>query len=914
MKSSQPIRKQHLSVHSQRRGCGVRGQSMLFMAIVCLLAAVMVQARADAAVVGNVTISGLHSIHVSEMLDMLAIQKGKPIDAGAVREGIKRAFLKDIFEDIAVDVSDSEPADVVITVTEKTFIRKVVVEGNYAISEKLIRELFPLRQGQIMRDDLMDQSARVLKEKLAYYGFPHSTAALKTQQTSAPYQMNLVLHVETGVPLLITDIRISGEGQEMKDILRISQGDIYDQKKLQDELRRLRELLKKEGYYGPKVGPYTYRDGNLNIDINRGKRLEVQFEGNSALSGKRLAGEMTFFETETVSAEMIDEAVSKIVALYHLKGYPFVQIAPVINEDDKNISITFFIFEGSRIRTRSVSFVGAEIPEQTLKDVMSLKEGDPYNPDLIERDREALAEFYAALGYLDAVIKSIEVTIDREQEAAFIMVPLTEGIRTLISAIEIAGVGDEIRGDLQKILNIRIGDPYNELDISDARFRILDFYVGRGYTHIDVTIDRTIADKRAAIRFVVAEGKKVFIGKTVIAGNERTRYEAIKRELSLREGQPYSFRTLTRERQKLYKMGLFADVEVDPVDATKDVTDILVHVTEGNAGIVDFGFGIADYEKFRAFFEVGYRNLWGMNRQGLLHADLSSLHRRAFAQYQDPWLFGSTLPFRAILLFENKKEIIIPGGDTLYKLRRMSASAGVEKKLQEKIKLELFYEFSLNNTTEVSSDAVLSKEDTGTVAISALRSSLIYDSRDNALDPSKGIVAGINTKWATPLLFSESEFVKFTVFGSVFERLSKRVIAAFTTSMGIAYGLGDIRELPIIERYFLGGRSSVRGYAQDQLGPTGHNGDPIGGNASFMASAELRTAIGWGVSIVPFVDCGNVWIDAKEFSLGDLKYTAGLGLRYATPVGPLRIDYGFKLNREKGESSGELHFSIGQAF
>ncbi len=905
-------RHEHLSL-LKREPCMLRFL-ICSLFLLCVAGTGISPESADAAVVGDITVHGLRSITKGELCYLLGIQQGQSIDAASVRAGMKRAFLKGIFDDIAVDVWDNDPADVVIRVQERVRIRKVRVEGDYDVSRKRILDLLPLKQGDIMRNDLIGRSTTVLHEKLAYHGFPQSVVALRTEQTSDPYQIDLIAYVETGAPLLIREILITGDGTEAKDALRVGAGDVYDQQQLNDELRHLRGKLKKEGYYSPAVGPYIFRDGILEISINTGKRIEVHFEGNSALSEKRLAGEANFVEMESAGSEMIDETVIRMISLYHEKGYPFAQIAPVIDEDDREIRITYFIFEGARIKTRSVSFVGAGIPAQTLKDVMALKEGDYYNPGLLDADRESLKEFYAALGYLDAVVKEMQATIDREQGSADILVALEEGERTLISQIEIEGAAEGEKTELESILNIKTGDPYNEIDISDARFRILDFYAAKGYAHIDVLTERTLADHRVALRFNVIEGKKSVIGRTVIAGNEQTRYEAIRRELTLREGQPYSFRTLSQERQRLYRMGLFTKVDIEAVDAAEDIKDVLINVTEGNAGGVEFGFGIADYEKFRAFVEVSYRNLWGMNRQALLRTDVSSLHNRAFLQYHDPWFFDSTLPFRTLILVENKKEITIPGGDVRYRLRRVSVSAGVEKKLKERVKLELYYEFSMNRTSDVSPDVVLSKEDVGRLNISAIRPSLVYDSRDNTIDPSKGIVAGINAKWATPLLLSESDFVKFTFFGSLFQRLSKRVVGAFTTSIGIAYGLGDAPELPIIERYFLGGRSSVRGYAQDTLGPKGANDDPTGGNASFMASVELRTAVGWGFSIVPFVDCGNVWVKASEFSLGDLKYTAGLGVRYATPVGPLRVDYGYKLNRESGESAGELHFSIGQAF
>jgi len=131
---------------------------------------------------------------------------------------------------------------------------------------------------------------------------------------------------------------------------------------------------------------------------------------------------------------------------------------------------------------------------------------------------------------------------------------------------------------------------------------------------------------------------------------------------------------------------------------------------------------------------------------------------------------------------------------------------------------------------------------------------------------------------------------------------------------GVAYGFGGTDELPLVERFFLGGRSTVRGYEQDTLGPKGADNNPTGGNAFLMGNLELRTAVGKGIGIVPFLDAGNVWVKPADFRISDIRYTAGLGLRYETPVGPLRIDYGVKLNKEERESRGAVHFSIGHAF
>jgi outer membrane protein insertion porin family len=545
---------------------------------------------------------------------------------------------------------------------------------------------------------------------------------------------------------------------------------------------------------------------------------------------------------------------------------------------------------------------------------MALKEDEYFNPDLKDRDQETLKEFYRALGYLDAAIQEITYTIDTKEERADISVVVEEGARTLISSIDIQGVPADARTRLLPAIGIKIGDPYNEVDISDARFRILDSYVTEGNLNVDVLVQRTIEGHKASVVFTVTEGAKVRIGKTVVAGNQKTRHEVIRREIAHDEGLPYSFRTLAEQRRKLYKLGLFENVEIEPYNAGEGVKDLLVRVKEGNAGSYEFGIGYADYEQFRGYAEISYRNLWGMNRQGLLRAELSSLQQRYIVQYTEPWFFGYPLPFRVLFLYEDKEEITVPEREVRYHIERYAASAGVEKQLTETLKSELYYEYSIVRTTDVQPDVILSREDEGTLAISSLRPSLVYDTRDNPFEPTRGIVAGLSLKMASYLLFSETDFLKMTLYGSTFHRLHKRIVLALSARGGIAYGFNDTDELPLVERFFLGGRFSVRGYEQDTLGPKGADDNPTGGNAFAMGSVELRTNIGWGVSIVPFLDFGNVWVTVDDFNPSDIKYTAGLGLRYSTPVGPLRVDYGFKLNKEKDESSGELHFSIGHAF
>jgi len=897
-----------------------------FYFLLFLLGFVVIQPdESGAATVGTVEIKGLSSIDRSEFLDILGIFPGAEIDKELVRNAVKRAFLKGLFDDVIVRVPDGENPTVEVEVKEREFIKKIYVQNNTGISDKAIRELFLLKADAMMRRDLLDRAVTQLKEGIVNYGFPEAAVSAKVENAGVPNRVNIQLTIDGGRPLIIKKIHIvmppsfssesEGLGRMVLGAMKSSPGDIYNRVKLDTDLKNIKEYLKKQGYYKPKVGPYSYTDGDLEIGVDPGKRLTVLIDGNSAISTKNLLKEAPFFEIEDFRDEVIGEAVDRMLAQYHNKGYAFAQIAPVTNADSGSITITFFVFEGERVKIKSVEFTGASLPHKRLRDVMSMTEGEYYNPDQVERDKDSLKDFYGALGYLDASVRDIEVKIDKEKHTARIVVDIDEGKRTEIGLVNITGTSPEKKAKLIAVAGLKPGDPYNEVDITDARFRILDFYTNSGYVNADVTVVRSVENYRASVVFKVVEGGEKFFGKTVIIGNEKTRYRAFKRELLYKEGQPYSFRLLSEERQRLYKLGLFTDVEVETIDGEDSKKDVLLRVTEGNAGSVDFGFGYADYEKFRGFVGVSYNNLWGMNREGMLRVEVSSLQERLILQYIEPWFFGKKLPFRTFFLYEHKKELDPHTKDVLYKLRRFAITSGVEKKLSDTVKGEFYYEFNLVRTTDVKPDVILTKEDTGTLAISSIRPAIIFDTRDNPINPKKGVLAGISVKLASFLLLSEVNFVKTEIYGSTFHKLSKRITLALSARGGLAYGLGDTEQLPLVERFFLGGRSTVRGYVQDGLGPKGADGTtPTGGNAYLMGNIEFRTDIGKGFGLVPFFDMGNVWLKANEISLMSLKFTTGLGLRYDTPVGPLRVDYGVKLSRQTGESRGEIHFSVGHAF
>ena len=887
--------------------------------------------------VKKIEVSGLYSMAEAELLDLLDIHTGRTVDSVDINAGIRRAFLKGTFEDIIVEGFDNGTA-IRVTIKEKKTVGPVSVQGNEYFSDRFIKKRLNIYKGERLNVLALKNGLKHLQDELVRRGFIQA----EVTYSLVPKKEDLVeiaVTVSEGLPEIITKITVSEHEDIVRSYLKLSEGDILDHTKMEQLIKDVTQYYRKQGHLQTAL-TYSFRSGTLNIEFNTGKKLVLAFEGNESIQSGVLIKEAPFFEINEFSDELAEETTARIIALYHKYGYPFAQAAPVISMSGDQMSLKFFIFEGDRYSIGSVTFENVTISQEKLRGVLVSRAGQYYDPDVIEADTDTISEFYRALGYLYMEIQEpdIKMTGDRVD----IIFSIKEGPRVMLSAVPVKCMAQtpsvpkteagtdaymECRvpeKDIYGAISIKEGDPYNEVDISEAKRRVLELYGKRGFLDAALFTDSEISGTAASVRFRIVEGQTTYFGKTLIIGNRQTRQRVIERELLHREGSPVDNSLFLAERQRLYRLGLFSDIETGlaeryPAPAAEKgsegiTRDVIYRVKEANAGAVEFGLGYGEYERARGFFDIGYKNLFGMNRQVSFRTELSTLEQRYILSYYEPWFTARDLIFKALVLYENKEEVNIDTREIRYRLRRNSVSAGVEKKISDRLKLEVYYDFSVVKTSDVMPDIVLSKEDLGAIIISGLRPGLIYDTRDNPFEPTKGLLVGMSFKVASSVMFSQTDFTKLTVYVNKYQGITRGLVFAASLRAGLANGFGGTRELPIVERFFLGGRTTVRGYEQDTLGPKGRDGTPTGGNAFAMANLELRANIGRGWGLVAFTDAGNVWRKADSIEAAHLKYTTGLGLRYNTPVGPFRVDYGYKLNREQDESKAELHFSLGHAF
>jgi outer membrane protein insertion porin family len=896
---------------------------LVVMAIMVFLTCIA-PCLADAQTIEHITVRGLHSMKHDSFLELFGLKIHNELSLEDITHGIKRVYLTNIFENIIVIQDDKNPNHIIINVIEKYVVDEIDVEGNDLISKSDILNAFAIKEKDLFEEQQLESAVTVLERDLAARGYPGTRIDKHVVFDRKKRIVKITLEVDEGIPQIIRKIDIDGlDDQDEIDraliILDIYTGDLFNAGVVKDKLRKLRNRYKERGYYNPSIGPFYFSDGVLTLNVDPGKLLVVKFKGNKRFTASDLRAETLFKDVESIDNEVVEDASGRIISRYREKGYAFAQVAPVIREDEGVAEIVFFIFEGNEVYVDEVEISGNSIDDELIQDILSIKEGAFFNPDAIAEAKKILSEFYYALGYRDVVVHDIQYEYDSMKTGANVFISLTEGPHTLIGEAYLSGneaISDE---EIRNVVKLSPLTNYNEISIADARYAIIDLYKQKGYLDVSVSMERRTINNRVYLEFVISEGRQYFFGHTIVRGNKDVKERVITRELVNEKGEPFDMMLLRKNTQKLHKLGLFSRVDFTVVDDVDNQKSVVLDVKEGKAGSVKFGIGYGDYEKLRGFFDISYRNFFGMNRHGQARIELTTLSEKYILSAYEPWLYRfsneySPLSLRVSSLYERRTEKNIDTGETRYKTERYGFGLNFEMNFEERIKGELLYSLSQNKTTEVQPDAVLSKEDVGTLLISAITPSVIYDSRDNPYNPQKGFLTGLSIELASNYFGSETDYIKYEFKNGYYQSLFKGLVLAISLRAGLAQGLEDTEELPLIKRFFLGGRNTVRGYVQDSLGPKGDDGGPTGGNVFLMNNLELRAHVYKSFGFVTFLDGGNVWLTKDEVYLNEYKFTVGAGIRYMTPVGPFRLDYGYKLDREEGESEGEIHFSIGHAF
>ena len=560
---------------------------------------------------------------------------------------------------------------------------------------------------------------------------------------------------------------------------------------------------------------------------------------------------------------------------------------------------------------------------------------------------------------------------------------IVEGPKTTVERVAIEGASGIEPGEMRALLGLAVGRPFYRPQLSADLDALERAYRNQGYLDAVVTSQVDFADgnQRAAVTWTVREGEQTRVDHVLISGNSRISADVIRRELRVAPGDPLGAEAIAESQNRLSQLGLFRRVRITDLPRTGSASrDILVTVEEAPATSITYGGGLEVGRRLRqgsdggpaverievaprAFFEVSRRNLWGKNRTLSLFSRASLRPRDPAVDSTDPTDTGGygLNDYRVVGTFREPRAFGRPGDAQLaafveqgirssFNFNRRGVGADYARRFGTGLTATARYSYNYTQLFDeqiAPEDRLLIDRLFPQVHLSTIFGAVLRDSRDDVLDPDRGAVIGLDGSVAARWYGSEVGFAKTFLQGFLYRRLPgrRRFVFAGGVRAGFATGFprdvprvdGDgnpvidedgeqivdtVDDLPASERFYAGGDTTVRGFALDRLGTVetlDQQGFPQGGNGLLVLNAELRSPFWKGLGIVGFVDAGNVFRQATDINLGELRVATGFGVRYRSPIGPLRVDLGFKVNprvlasgsRERGSV---VHISLGQAF
>jgi len=460
-----------------------------------------------------------------------------------------------------------------------------------------------------------------------------------------------------------------------------------------------------------------------------------------------------------------------------------------------------------------------------------------------------------------------------------------------------------------KWTGMQAGEVFRRRRLQEAESAVRAALDERGYPSARVNGWWERVDSQVVVSFEVAPGSRLTVGRIEIVGNRLTRDGVIQRQLLLKPGDVISREQVVRSQHGLYNLGIFRNVRITherPVGDDPTTRVLRVEVEEAAPMGASVSAGYDTEGGVRGGLTLTHDNVGGRDRSLTLQSRISGIEERYQLLVRDPHLFSREWPALLSVLGEEVQE---PG----FTVERRSTAFRIDNRLGPKWSTYVRYGYQRVNLFDVEiTEEELIRQKLQDLRLGDLAYAVVRDSRDDPFMTRTGMLASVETRLFAPALLSQESFLKLFLRGSKTWTLDNGQSLNTVLRIGLARTYGDTETVPLSERFFAGGDSTVRGFPRDTLGPKDPvSAVPIGGEGLFIFNQEWRVPIYSSLKGVLFYDAGNVFLNARDFDPSDLRHVLGGGLRLETPIGPIRLEYGHKLDRKEGESGGELFLAIG---
>jgi outer membrane protein insertion porin family len=749
-------------------------------------------------------------------------------------------------------------------------------------------------------------------------------SSFRLRTLSAAVALVFVAHSAWAVtPFAVRDIRIEGlqrvEPGTVFASLPFRVGDTYNDDQGSAAIRTLFAL----GLF-KDVRLEVSGDVLVVVVEERPTIAEVEFVGSKEFDKDALKKSMRdvgLADGRPFDKALADRAEQELKRQYINKSLYAAEVVTTVTPVERNrVNLTFTITEGEPAKIKDIHIVGAKaFSESTLRNQFELNTGgwlswytksDRYTRAKLNADIETLRSYYLSRGYLEFKVDSTQVAISPDKQSMSITVNVTEGERFMVSAVKLEGnyLGKE--DEFKSLVSIQPGEAYNADQVAKTTKAFKDSFGSFGFAFAQVEarpeIDR--ATNRVVLVMQAEPSRRAYVRKVNVAGNSRTRDEVIRREFRQLESSWYDGDKIKLSRDRVDRLGFFKDVGVETQDVagSADQVDLQINVEEKPSGSIQLGAGFSSAEKVSLSFAIKQENAFGSGNY--LGLEVSTV---------DPYFTNNGISRSIDLYHRATKPYSDQGGN--YQLVTQGASIRFGVPFSE---LDtVYFGGGLERTTIKPGTnipaAYLAYADEFGYTSSAVPLTIGWsrDDRDSTLAPSMGVYQRLNTELGVT---GDARYTRSNYQYQQYIPLNKQFTLAFNGELGWGKGLGN-RPFPVFKNFYGGGLGSVRGFEQGTLGPRDVTGSVIGGPKKFTLNTEIQSPFpGAGndrtLRLFAFGDVGNVFGDAEKMRFGETRASAGVGLSWISPVGPLRLAYAKPVRKFAGDRIQPLQFQIGTSF
>jgi outer membrane protein insertion porin family len=872
-------------------------------------------------------------ISYEELMGLVKVHLGDRLTREGVRASIRGLYEKSIFREVSAFTRETDGrVDLLFYLRPFPLVAEIEVAGAKRLTPAQIISASRLKRGAPVEEKDLSNAEEAVRAFLLRKGFVRGTVSVSVTCNVENGGGKVLVTVAEGEPGTVGNLRFPGATrftpEEMGRFLGAEAGKPHDFLRWEKGLSRLRSEYKRAGFLTVRVSDAVEQCEPSSdllcpaVQVEEGPQYDVRWEGVASFTPVRLAEVAGLRGDEEISeGALVRDLRERLVAFYRGRGYLLFDATVTVEEPSAGRTpLIVTVVEGKRGYIKDVRFSGNRgLDEKTLRGQMTTTGRGPfhwitnsgrYRDEEWNDDMNAIVGLYQKSGYARMKVLGIDNAWD-DRGGIVKTIRVEEGTRFRVREIVFLGNDHFLRADFLALMRNKEGAYLDYVGAEADQEAVAVFYRNSGFLDVrmesEVLFDETDS---AVLRFVIVEGPRYRLGNIVVRGTLLTLAAAILRENPIAPGGTAGEKDLLRFQQAVYATGLYKSVRVQRVKRPEEgVLDLVFEVEEALFFEVEFGGGWGTDTGFRGLLGAKEKNLDGLGRSLSAQAIVSQKEEKLIGDLREPWIFGNRWKWEGGLtgLYDRAERVS-------FNLRKASVVASITRKVLERSSVSLQYELSRDQVWDVAPGAVLSPEDQGFATIAAVRALAVLDFRDDPFNPKRGTLLSGSAELATLPLGSSVDYWKLSGQSSFYFTVFRHSTIVLSGRAGTARAFRGTQEVPIQKRFFLGGRTTVRGFKEDTLGPKGTDGAPTGGDMMVNLNTELRVPLRSGFIGAVFVDAGSVWFVRDTVSGFDLRKTSGLGLRYLTPVGPIGLDYAWKLDRRDGETAAEWHFTIGAVF